>query len=149
MTRSRWHASPLAGTAVVMACLAVLAVPMWRLTGGTPAVTAPAVAAATAPGTVQAVVRVKCLDALARLEILGTDGALVLRLDAPAAGESEHDVAMPFDGHAVEWVVRADCGADETAVFITVLPDGREGQTRYLTGSDAVEETLRFEWPQT
>ena len=34
----------------------------------------------------------------------------------------------------------------ETAVFLTVMPDGREEQTRYATGDGVVEETLRYEW---
>jgi hypothetical protein len=42
----------------------------------------------------------------------------------------------------------ADFGdqAAETAEFLTVMPDGYEEQTRYVTGSGLLEETLRYEW---
>lgn len=149
MKGSRWHASPLAGTAVVFACLGVIAVPLSRLTGGVAAV-APAKVSQSAPveaGRVPAVVRVKLLDPAARFEIAAADGAVLLRLDAPPAGESEHDIVVPIDAGVVELQVRAGCGSDETAVFVTLMPDGREEQTRYLTGAGEIEDTLRFEWP--
>lgn len=148
MTHPRWFASPLAGTAVVFACLAVIAVPLSRLTGGA-AVVAPA-GVPRSPSAeadrVPAVVRVKLLDPADRLEIVSVDGAVLLRLDAPAAGESEHDIVVPIDAGVVELQVRVACGSDETAVFVTLMPDGREEQTRYLTGAGDLEDTLRFEW---
>lgn len=149
MKGPRWFASPLAGTALVFLCLAVIAVPLSRLTGGAPAV-APAKlpqSAAVESGGVPAVVRVKLLDPAVRFEIATADGAVLLRLDAPVAGESEHDIMVPIAGGVVELRVRAGCGVDETAVFVTLMPDGLEEQTRYLTGSGDIEDTLRFEWP--
>lgn len=145
----RWLASPLTGTVVVFGCLAVIAVPLSRLTSGA-AVVVPAGVPQSVPveaGRVPAVVRVKLLDPADRLEIVSADGAGLLRLDAPAAGESEHDIVVPSDAGVIELQVRVACGSDETAVFVTLMPDGREEQTRYLTGAGDLEDTLRFEWP--
>ncbi len=44
--------------------------------------------------------------------------------------------------------LQADFGGagSETAVFLTVMPDGYEDQTRYAIGTGRMEEPLRYEW---
>lgn len=148
MSQTRWHASPLVGTAVVLAGLAVLAVPLRGLTGRAPE--KPAAAASAAPvqagSQTPAVLRLKLIDPVEKLGIHTIDGRALLETGPLPAGESEHDAVIPLDGGVCELVLSATAGDDETAVFLTVMPDGLPDATRYLTGSGALDETLRFEW---
>jgi hypothetical protein len=41
-----------------------------------------------------------------------------------------------------------DASPTDTAVFLTVMPDGREEQTRYVIGTGAVSEPVRYAWPE-
>lgn len=148
MSQTRWHASPLVGTAVVLAGLAALAIPLRGLTGRTPAEPSSAAGPATvqAGSTTPAVFRLKLIDPVEKLAIHTADGRALLETGPLPAGESEHDAAIPLDAGVCELVLSATTGDDETAVFLTVMPDGLPDETRYLTGSGALEETLRFEW---
>lgn len=143
---SRFPLSPLLGTAGVAAGLALLAIPLQRLTSrpATPAVVA---AAPSVPaGSVAAVLRVKTVDPLERLAVADAQGRILLQATPFAAGESEHDVVIPWDDGVGLLSIEFE-SAKETAVFVTLLPEGREDLTRYATGSGACVETLRFEWP--
>jgi hypothetical protein len=145
MSQTRWHASPLAGTAGVLAGLALLAIPLRELTGRpqvVPSVAAPVETHQLTP----TVLRLKLLDPVERLAIRTTDGRLLLESEAMPAGESEHDAEIPLDDGVCELVLTATAGDGETAVFLTVMPDGFPDETRYATGSGELEETLRFEW---
>jgi hypothetical protein len=147
MSVSRWLASPLAGTAGVLAGLCLLAIPLRKLTSAPPepqARPAPVVSTAEIP----AVLRVKLLAPAKRLTLKNADGTILLDEPSPPAGESEHDVALRFNDGELDIALVADFGdhAAETAVFLTVMPDGYEEQTRYVTGSGLLDETLRFEW---
>ena len=143
----RWLGSPLAGTAGVLAGLCLLAVPLRKLTSEK---TVPQVTAAPAEISVleiPAVLRLKLLAPAKHLTLKTTDGKVLLDLTALAAGESEHDAVICFTDGELDLALAADFGdaASETAVFLTLLPDGQEEQTRYVTGSGLLEETLRFE----
>ncbi len=147
MTLPRCLCSPLAGTAGVMAGLALMAVPLHKLTSAAPATRQ--VHTVESSSAIHAVIRVRLLLQPETLVLKTTDGRMLLVLNKPVAGESEHDVDIPFAGNGFEAVLSADFGdsPSDTAVFLTVMPDGREDQTRYLTGKGKLEETLRFEWP--
>lgn len=146
MSAKRWLASPLAGTAGVLAGLCLIAIPLRKLTSAPPA---PASAPPeTSAAEIPSVLRVKLLAPAKRLIVKTPDGAVLLDKPQPTAGESEHDAVIHFDDGGLDLVLAADFGDSpaETAVFLTVLPDGLEEQTRYATGSGLMEETLRFEW---
>jgi hypothetical protein len=145
MSQTRWHASPLAGTAGVLAGLALLAIPLRELTGRQQPVP-PAAAPVGAHQLTPAVLRVKLLDPVGRLAIRTMDGRALLETANLPAGESEHDVTIPLEDGVCELVLTAAAGDRETAVFLTVMPDGFPDETRYATGSGELEETLRFEW---
>lgn len=142
--------SPLAGTAGVLVAMGLLAIPLHRLTSQAsatpPAPTAgPAGDAKTA---VPALLRLKVLTPTPVFRLKTPDGTTLLDLADLPAGESEHDTEINLvDGH-LELLVEADLGPAEaeTAVFLTVMPDGMEDQTRYLIGSGEQTELLRFEW---
>jgi hypothetical protein len=55
---------------------------------------------------------------------------------------------MPMADGGLDVMLRADFGVGlaETAVFLTVMPDGYEDQTRYAIGTGLIEEPLRFTW---
>lgn len=147
MSAKRWLGSPLAGTAGVLAGLFLLSIPLRQLTSAPPApLSAPQETSAT---EIPAVLRVKLIAPAKRLLVKTPDGIVLLDVPQPSAGESEHDTTLQFDHGALDLVLTADFGESpaETAVFITVMPDGLEDQTRYATGSGLLEETLRYEWP--
>lgn len=146
MSANRWTGSPLAGTAAVLAGLCLIAIPLRQLTSAPPAMlSAPVETSAT---EIPAVLRVKLLAPAQRLLVKSPDGTVLLDLQQPPAGESEHDALPRFTNGGLDLELAADFGgmAAETAVFLTVMPDGREGQTRHATGSGLLEETLHYEW---
>jgi hypothetical protein len=146
MSAKRWLGSPLTGTAGVLAGLCLLAIPLRKLTSAPPVPLT--VSQEASAGELPAVLRVKLLVPLERLQVKTSDGAILLDMQQLSAGESEHDAALPFSTGGLDLVVWADFGGStaETAVFLTVMPDGLEEQTRYVIGSGLLEETLRFEW---
>ena len=148
MIRPRWLASPVTGTVGVLACLSVLAIPLRHLTSAAQDPQVPAAPTATAVREIHAVLRLRLLAAAKRLVVKTADGKDLLDSRDLAAGESEHDVVVPFADGGVDFRVRADFGAGgaATAVFLTVMPDGYDEQTRYVIGTGLIEEWLRYEW---
>lgn len=146
MSAKRWLGSPLAGTAGVLAGLCLIAIPLRKLTSAPPALF-PASRETSAVG-IPSVLRVKLLAPADQLLVKSPDGAVLLDMRQPSAGESEHDATLPIADGGLDLVLLADFGDSraETAVFLTVMPDGIEGQTRYSTGGGLLEETLHYEW---
>jgi len=141
--------SPLAGTAGVLAALGLLAVPLHRLTSARPTPPAPRVAAKpSADRLTPAVLRLKLLTPARSIRLRTEAGATLFDLSDVAAGESEYDASLPIRNEALELLLEADLGAgpSDTAVFLTVMPDAREGQTRYIIGNGALTQPLRFNW---
>ena len=148
MSGARWLASPLAGTAGVLAGLCLLAIPLRKLTSARPAPevrAAPAIISAT---QIPAVLRIQLLAPAQQLTLKTADGNILLDLKNPDAGESDHDVLVRFMDDELDLALEAKFGDETavTAVFLTLMPDGYEEQTRYATGSGLLEETLRFKW---
>ena len=150
MSATRWHTSPLLATAVVLVGLCLLAVPLHRLTSATPPPLPlpPSVPAASAGSSITAVLRVKLLAPARDIRLETLDGIVLLEAESLPAGESEHDATVALDDGTLALALRAafDDEVMETAVFLTVLPDGHEEQTRFATGAGVLEETLYFEW---
>lgn len=146
MSAKRWLGSPLAGTAGVLAGLCLIAIPLRKLTTAPPAPFP--VSRETSAAEIPSVLRIKLLAAANRLLVKIPDGTVLLDIRQPSAGESEHDAMLPIAGGGLDLVLSADFGDSpvETAVFLTVVPDGLAEQVRYATGSGLLEETLRYEW---
>ena len=149
MKVSRWLASPLAGTAGVLAALSLLAIPLRQLTSARRPLAAPAMAAAAAPGGIHSVLRLRLLAPATRVVVTTAAGTKLLDRCDLVAGESEHDAVLPLVAGGIDLALRADfsAGGTETAVFLTVMPDGYEDQTRFGIGRGRIDEPLRYEWP--
>ena len=148
MNLPRWFASPLAGTAAVLAGLCLLAIPLHKLTSANPP-PPPVVADATddaakTPG----VLRLRLLASARRISVKTDRGTVLLDEADLGAGESEYDTALPLDGGRLELFLEADFGGleSDTAAFLTVMPDGHEEQTRYAIGSGSLIEVLSYQW---
>jgi len=149
MRISRLFASPLAGTAAVLVGLAVLAVPLHRLTSAPPVVAT--VAVETKGGresTTHAVLRLKLLVPARKLTIGLPGGVPLLDLADVPVGDSDHDVDLALDHGVCELELSADFGeaAVETAVFLTIVPDGLEEKILFTIGTGRMRDVLRFEW---
>jgi len=145
----RWLASPVAGTIGVLAALSLLAIPLRKVTSIEDDPPARTSSPATAARKIHAVVRLRLLAPVERLMVQTTDGAVLLEMRDLAAGESEHDVVVPLADGGLDLTLQADfgTGGTATAVFLTLMPDGYEEQTRYAIGTGQIEESLRYEWP--
>ena len=146
MNGTRWYASPLFGTAGVIAGLALIAIPLRHLTAARPVELVVRPETQEKQGKTPAVLRLKLLDPVSRLRIETVDGEAVLESAAMPAGESEHDVQLPLHGGMADLRVSLAAGDAETAVFLTLMPDGHQDRTLYLTGAGTLEETLHYEW---
>jgi len=148
MNHWRWFVSPLAGTVAVLAGLSLLAIPLRQLTTAASIAAVPGTPAVTAVTTIPAVLRLRLLVPATQLSVATTTGVKLLDLHQVAAGESEHDVMIPLEDGGLEVTLRVEsrAGGGETAVFLTVLPDDYEEQTRYAIGKGHIEELLRYAW---
>ena len=144
--------SPLAGTAGVLAALGALAIPLRQLTsaGPPPSSHVAAAQALVANNDTPVLLRLKLLTPARSIRIKTEDGKTRLYLTNLVAGESEHDVTLPLADGRLDLMLEADLGdsPSDTAVFLTVMPDAREEQTRYLIGRGTLAESLRFDWHQ-
>lgn len=139
--------SPLLGTALVLAALAVVALPLHRLTAhGGKTADAPVAEIKTDTAHTPAILRIRALDVIHDIEIRSARDLVLYRADTMEPGEIEADVEILLEEEAVELHLGARAGDKETAVFVTLLPDGREERTAYAIGSGALDESLRFEW---
>jgi hypothetical protein len=138
----------LAGTACVLAGLGLLAIPLRQLTTAHPLPVTPSAQVAAAEGEIHAVLRLRLLAPASRVTIKTAAGATVLDQRNLAAGESEHDAQIPLASDGLELELQADFNDDgtETAVFLTLMPDGYEDQTRYGIGRNHIDTPLRYDW---
>ena len=149
MNGTKWYASPLAGTAAVLSGLCLLAIPLRKLTSAEPiSQVKPAAIADSTSNTIPAVLRLRLLAAARQVTVETSAGKMLLDLKNPEAGETEHDLVIPFDDGCTDLTVSADFAesANDTAVFLTLMPDGFEDQTRHAIGNGSFNETLHFEW---
>jgi hypothetical protein len=139
----------LAGTVAVLAGLGLLAVPLRKLTSGETAAPAPAAIQTVSSRDIPAVLRVRLLAPAKRLTVQTADGKVLLEKQNLSAGVSEHDTLIAMADGGLDLLVKADfSGGDcETAVFLTIMPDGFDEQTRYVLGKERIDEPLRYDWP--
>ena len=152
---TRWFASPVAGTVGVLAALGLLANPLRQVTSAdehSPTQAEPAAATdstgATALSEIHAILRLRLLAPARQVTVRNTDAKILIESRDMAAGESEYDVMVPLADGGVDLTLRADFGSggQATAVFLTVMPDGYDDQTRYAIGTGLIDEWLRYEW---
>lgn len=95
-----------------------------------------------------ACLRLRLLAPAERLTLRGADGRVLLDLEQVAAGESEHDLAVPVAGGEVSLRLEARFSqlAGETAVFLTLLPDALDERSAYLVGTSPMSGTVAFSW---
>ena len=145
---ARWFASPLTGTAGVIAGLCLLAIPLRKLTSAEPVAAVKTAAVQPSSKETPAVLRLRLLAPAAGVTVTTAEGKVLLEKQDLAVGETEFDALIPFADGQAELLLDADLGAGdaEKAIFLTVMPDGFEDQTRFVIGSGAVSESLHFEW---
>jgi hypothetical protein len=141
--------SPLMATVVVFAGLALLAIPLRRLTHEV----APPNASPEAPVhsgalAVPALLRITTVDPLPRLEVRRVDGVTLISINPHPAGQSEHEVGVLLDHGGCELLLEFE-SPKSTAVFLTLMPEGREGITRHAIGDGQITEPLSFDWPHS
>ena len=146
----RWLRTPLAGTAFVLAGIGMIAIPLQRLTSESKlqALVAAPTSSIADEKTLRAVLRLRLLDAAKRVVVSDASGAVLWEIAEASSGETEHDVGIKLSGHELELGLRVEFadGTNESAAFLTVMPDGHEEKTAYVIGSGQVDETLRYEW---
>ena len=144
-----WLKSPVAGTAGVVVGLCLISIPLRKLTSAPPVVAIKPSKAEISADTIPAVLRVKLLAPAKQLRLENSEGEILLDKKNLDAGESEHDVALSINEGELDITLHADFGAlpTETAIFLTVIPDGHEELIRFATGSGVLDETLHYEWP--
>lgn len=147
-----WLVSPLMATLVVCAGLSAIAVPLHELTSRDRPVSVDESSSNLLENDhvheMRGVLRVKLLVPAKSLRVSTTSGDLLWQVVNPPAGESDSEVNLLLVDDGLELLVEADFGdaTGETALFLTVLPDGVEEQTRYAIGSAQVEEIFSYSW---
>lgn len=140
--------SPLAATAGVLVGFALLAIPLRQLTSAAPArvITTPTENPAAA---VPAWLTLKLLAPAKSVKLTSPAGKVLWELAETPAGDAETQAALPLDHGTLDLRLTVDFGDSraETAVFLTLAPDGLEEQSRHAIGRGRIEETLRFSWP--
>lgn len=145
----RWLGSPLIATGVVVVGLWGVSYPLRRLTSGVESVVRVSpVEKRGEEEKLHAVIRVKHFEKIRSLRVSDERGLVVLEVKDLEAGEHEYDVTMRIHERMVEWKlgVEMEDGGGETAVFMTVMPDGMEDRTNYVIGEGMIEELIRYEW---
>lgn len=150
----KWLSSPLAATVAVCAVLVVIAIPLRKLTSGRLMLAVPTLALGRdANGhshthDFEGTLRVRLLNDAKSLHVRTTDGKLLWNATDLVAGEHEANVDLRLVDDTLELLVEAGFGelAGDTALFLTVLPDGVEEITHYAIGSDRIDEVLHYKW---
>lgn len=148
MIAPRWVASPLVGTVGVLVGLGLLAIPLRNLTSEEPPQVPIRVPDDSTSTKIPAVLRLKLLVAAKRIVVKTAQGETLLDQQDMAAGEFEYDTLIPFADGELELAVEADLGAagSDSALFLTVMPDGYGSATRYMIGHGRIEDFMNFTW---
>ena len=144
--------SPLFGTAMVAVVLGLLAIPLHRLTGavrGRLPETAAANPSVETARTTPAIARVRLLRGARSIEIHSDQNQLLWKAENVPAGETEADIPLEILHDEAVLHLQAEFSDDgaETAIFVTVLPDGLEERSAHAIGGTTIGERLVFTWP--
>lgn len=148
MNLAKLLSSPLAATAGVLVGMSLLAIPLRQLTSAAP-LPAPISQAASLTGSVPAWLTLKLLAPAKSVTVKTAFGQVIWDLAETPAGDVEIQAALPLDSNGLDLTLTADFGENpsETAVFLTLAPDGLDEQTRHAIGGGRIEESLHFAWP--
>lgn len=140
-------ASPLVGTMAVLIALGILSVPLRRLTQSE-AISPQVIEVKSTDSRVHGVVRIKVLKKIDRVVFRGLNGEICFEMKDLEMGEHEKDCELRLEGEVLTGRVEVDFGAheQESAIFVTVMPDGYEERTCYVIGAGEVGETIRLVW---
>ena len=110
---------------------------------------APPAAEASSTSALPAWLTLKLLAPAKAVTVKTTDGQVIWKLGETPAGDLDTQATLALDHGGVDLTLDLDFagGPAQTAVFLTIAPDGLEGQTRHAIGSGRIEEPLRFTWP--
>lgn len=143
--------SPLFGTAMVLVVLGLLAIPLQRLTGSERGRLPSAVAEATQTPTTTtpALARLRLLREARSVELRSDEGQLLWKAENLPAGETEAEIQVEIIHDEAVLHLRAEFPDDgtDTAVFVSVFPDGLEERSAHAIGGASFEERLVFTWP--
>jgi hypothetical protein len=149
------HSSPLMATAVVLSGLGLLAIPLHRLTSAPARTMTPAPLIASAEGTdpngEPVVLRVRLLRPAKTMLVRDSSDREIWKAENLPAGETETDARISLtDGHLdLSLSLIMEKAEEETAIFFTVMPDGREERHGHLIGNGTIEDHLSFTWPES
>lgn len=140
--------SPLAATAGVVLGMTLIAMPLHHLTSD------PAAAAPQAPGDdtqalTPAWISLRLLAPVKSATLQTSNGDTIWKLGTSPAGEVEIRKPLPLVNHRLELILHIEWiePSAESAVFISIEPDGLEQSTQYIIGSNTARELLTFIWP--
>ncbi len=139
--------SPLAATAGVLVGLALLAIPLRQITSAVP-VPVPMAPPAPATTAVPAWLTLKLLAPAQSVVVKTAAGQVLWELAETPPGDLETQATLALDHGELDLTLDLDFGGGpaETAVFLTISPDGLEEQTLHVIGSGRIAESLRFTW---
>lgn len=142
--------SPLLGTALVALALGLLAIPLHRLTAKQDPVTGAGNSSGPPPAaagdSMPCILRLRALAPLRDVELLDRNGKAIFHHKQLEAGETEWETPLAWHDGEIDLQLIAEAADQETAVFLTVMPDGYEERTAYAIGSGRIDEELHFEW---
>lgn len=138
---------------VVCIALAALAIPLRSLTvnraPSAPTRSQMAIDPAIDQNSITTRIHLKLLAPAASFELSDVGGHVLWQTNHLPAGDHSHTIMMPLppDGYW-ECFVTADFLdlASETALFITLTPDGMDEQSRFAIGTNRIDEVLDFQW---
>jgi hypothetical protein len=102
-----------------------------------------------ASNVVRTWLKLKLLTPAKSMTLSNPAGDVIWKLAETPAGDVETDIELQLVEGTLDLTLHVEFGdqAGETAVFLTLLPDGLEEQTRHAIGSGSIEESLHFSWP--
>ena len=142
-------------TAVVLTGLGLLAIPLHRLTSAPARTMTPAPVEATAEGANPSgepvVLRIRLLRPAKSLLVRDSSDREIWKAENLPAGESETDARVALQGGHLDLSLSVvmEEAEEETAVFFTVMPDGREERQGHLIGNGRIDDHLSFDWPES
>lgn len=139
-------ASPLVGTVAVFMALGILSLPLRRLTQTQASLQVKEVKASDSG--VHGVLRIKVLKKMKRVVFRSLSGEMWFEMKDLEVGEHEKDFELRLEEGVLTGRVEVDFGdhQQESAIFVTVMPDGYEERTCYVIGAGEVVETMRLVW---
>lgn len=148
MNMPKCFRSPLAATAGVILGMTAIAIPLRHLTSGASGPVAKAPGIGTQALT-PAWISLRLLAPVKSASLQTSNGEVIWKIHAIPADEIEIRKALPLVKYRLELILNVEWvePTAESAVFLSIEPDGLERSTQYLIGSGSARELLVFTWP--